>query len=404
VLLKPGEYRIGGTVRLNQSGVVLRGSGARTVLTGIGRPHTLVAIGGHGKLRLTGRAHHVTDAYVPVGSNTVHVNGAARYFTPGDRIVVQRPIGNKWIHDIGMDRIPPRPDGKPVVQWPASSGHEFQRAVKQINGNAITLDAPLPQALEQKYTNASVWKYTFPGRIRESGLEYVSGNGQRFEADPSWRATGYFNSALVSIENAENSWVRSVTAKHFGQAFTFGRGALHSTMYNTQSLNVSVPPNVQAQPIAYTISGQQTLIKNCRVTGSNVHAWATDSRVAGPNVVSNCSAENNGSGILDAGPHHRWATGTLYEKIRMPNGTLAVRDRQWMGSGQGWAGANNVLWNCSVATLEVEKPPTAYNWAIGCKGSQAPPAPGHRPGQFQSVGTYVAPGSLYHLQLQERRR
>jgi len=404
VLLKPGTYRIGGTVRLNRPGVVLRGSGAKTVLAGTGRPHTLVSIGGPGRVTRAGPALRVTDQYVPVGSDIVHVNGAAQHFARGDRVIVQRPMGNKWIHEIGMDRIPPRPDGERVVQWPAGTGHEFQRTVRRVSGNTLVLDVPLPQALESKYTKATVWKYRFPGRIRESGLEHLTGNGQAFEADPSWRDTGYFDSRLVSIDNAENSWVRSVTATRFGQAFAFGSGALHSTILNTQSLDVSVPDEVQGTPAAYSISGQQTLIRNCRVKGTNVQPWATMSRVPGPNVVTNCTAVNTGSGLLLAGPHQRWATGTLYDRVRMNvTGTLAIEDRRWMGTGQGWAGANNVLWNCSVGSYKVEKPPTAYNWAVGCTGRHMPTAPNRNPGQVQSPGAHVRPDSLYQQQLLERR-
>ncbi|MGW7003236.1 hypothetical protein ACWGCW_10505 [Streptomyces sp. NPDC054933] len=406
VLLKPGTYRIGGTVRVDRSGVVLRGSGAGaqgTVLTGTGKPHTLVTVGGSGQIAQNGSAYPVTDGYVPVGARTVHVSGAATHFSAGDRIVVQRPIEQNWIHAIGMDHIPPRPGGQPSTQWKPSSGHEFERTVAGVSGDTITLDVPLPQALEKQYTHAAVWKYTFDGRISEAGVENLSGNGKAFESDPSWHGGGYFNSALVSVDAAENSWVRAVTANRFGSAFSFGTGALHDSMLDTRSLDASVPQDIHAQPVAYTVSGQQTLIENCAVTGSNLHAWATQARIPGPNVITNCTATNTGSRLLDAGPHQRWATGTLYDRITMDStGTLALHDRQWMGSGQGWAGANDVAWNCSVGKYQVEDPPTAHNWAIGCTGTQAPPAGGHRPGEFQSSGAHVLPDSLYQEQLKER--
>ncbi|WP_269855665.1 glycosyl hydrolase family 28-related protein [Streptomyces sp. RPT161] len=405
VLLRPGTYRIGGTIKVDRSGVVLRGSGSGdgTVLTGTGKPHTLVAVGGSGQITRSGDTHPVTDTYVPVGASTLHVADAATHFSAGDRIVVQRPIEQDWIHAIGMDHIPPRPDGTPSTPWKPSSGHEFERTVAGVRGDTITLDVPLPQALEKQYTHASVWTYTFAGRISEAGVENLSGNGKAFESDPSWHGGGYFNSALVSVDAAENSWVRDVTANRFGSAFSFGTGALHDTMLDTRSLDASVPQDVHAQPVAYTVSGQQTLIENCTVTGSNQHAWATQARIPGPNVITNCTASNTGKRLLDAGPHQRWATGTLYDEITMDaSGTLALHDRQWMGSGQGWAGANDVAWNCSVGRYQVEDPPTAHNWAIGCTGTQAPPAGGHRPGEFQSSGSHVLPASLYQEQLRER--
>lgn len=406
VLLKPGTYRIGGTIAVDRSNVVLRGSGqgpGGTLLAGTGKPHTLVEVGGGGAITQSGAAYPVTDAYVPVGSRTVHVSGAAGHFRAGERIVVQRPIERNWIHAIGMDRIPPRPGGTPSSQWKPSSGHQFERTVAAVSGDTVTLDVPLPQALEKQYTHATVWPYSFPGRIGEAGVEDLAGDGRAFESDPSWHGGGYFASALVSVDAAENSWVRSVTANHFGSAFAFGTGALHDTMLDTASLAESVPLDIHAQPVAYTLSGQQNLVNGCRVTGTNLHAWATQARVPGPNVITRCSAVNTGSRILDAGPHQRWATGTLYDDVTMDaSGKLSLKDRRWMGSGQGWAGANDVAWNCSVGTYEVEDPPTAHNWSIGCTGTKAPAASGHEPGEFQSPGTRVRPESLYAEQLRER--
>jgi hypothetical protein len=296
--------------------------------------------------------------------------------------------------------LDPRQPSKP---WRPGKGTEFERTVTSVSGDTITLDAPLPQALEQQYTHATVWKYTFTGRITEAGVEDLAGDGKAFESDPSWHGGGYFNSALVSLGNAENSWVRKVYADHFGSAFSFGAGALHDTMLDTRSLDESVPLDIHAQPAAYTISGQQSLIDTCKVTGTNLHAWVTEADTPGPNVVTNCQATNTGSRILDAGPHQRWATGVLFDDITMHGGaSIELHDRQWNGSGQGWAGANSVLWNCSVGEFQVENPPTAHNWAIGCTGKQAPPAAAHQPGEFQSSGTRVEPTSLYAEQLRER--
>src|SRR5205823_3422928 len=65
--------------------------------------------------------------------------------------------------------------------------------------------------------------------------------------------------------------------------------------------------------------------------------------------------------------------------------------------GHGWAGANYVFWNCSARNLEIDNPPTAQNWAIGCIGNQ-----GADYGTFDSLGTNVTPFSLYQKQLWDR--
>src|SRR5262249_45207866 len=114
VVLASGSYRLAGPVHISGTGVVLRGAGSGsggTVLVGDGKPPTLVEMGGVGKPTRVGASHPVTDSYVPVGATTVHLDGAADLH-PGDRVIVERPFEANWIHDIGMDRIPPRPGGK----------------------------------------------------------------------------------------------------------------------------------------------------------------------------------------------------------------------------------------------------------------------------------------------------
>src|SRR6185436_1551311 len=66
------------------------------------------------------------------------------------------------------------------------------------------------------------------------------------------------------------------------------------------------------------------------------------------------------------------------------------------GSGHGWAGANYVFWNCSARNLEIDNPPTAQNWAIGCIGTKS------NNGTFDSLGTNVTPNSLYEKQMWDR--
>ncbi len=76
---------------------------------------------------------------------------------------------------------------------------------------------------------------------------------------------------------------------------------------------------------------------------------------------------------------------------------INIRNRGNSGSGHGWAGANQVVWNSKAYQMEIQQPPTAQNWAIGCsavvRGGD---------GYWQSVGRKVQPESLYLAQLAER--
>lgn len=406
VQLTAGAYRLEGTLRISASNVELRGAGSGsngTKLVAAGKLHTLVTIAGTGSRTSAGSAIPVASNYVPVGADRLDVSDASSLHV-GDHVIVQRPQEQSWIHAIGMDKIPPRPNGTPSKQWTPNSGLQFDRTITAVTGKTVQFDVPLTNALESQYTHATVTRYAYPGRISGSGLAHLSADGTEFEQDPAWHDNGYFKSQLVSVDAAQDSWVDDVVADHFGSAFTIGQNALRISLLHTSSLDESVPQDIHAQPAAYTISGQETLVRQCVVTGSNVHAWITQARVPGPNVVSRCTATNTGSRILDAGPHQRWASGTLYDDVTMspPSDHLQLSDRQWMGSGQGWAGANSVLWNCGTGSYLVENPPTAHNWALGCTGTQDKPPAGHRTGEIASPGKHLMPESLYDEQLAER--
>ncbi len=72
MLLKRGSYRIGGSIHITASGVVLRGEesgqdGSVLIATGTGK-RTLIEVGTHGRSReVTGSRRQVADAYVPLG-------------------------------------------------------------------------------------------------------------------------------------------------------------------------------------------------------------------------------------------------------------------------------------------------------------------------------------------------
>ena len=150
LLLERGKYRIGGTLQIRASGVVLRGQGTDengTVLiaTGTGK-RTLIEFKGRGRRprEIEKTRQEIVDNYVPVGAKIFSIEDASG-FAVGDDIIVHRPSTAKWIATIGMDRIEMRhPD---VRQWrPGSYDFHFDRTITAINGNRITIDAPMGNA------------------------------------------------------------------------------------------------------------------------------------------------------------------------------------------------------------------------------------------------------------------
>jgi hypothetical protein len=180
VLLKRGRYEISGSLKIAHSGVVLRGEGQGeegTVLVATGvTKRTFIEVGGEGRPReVRNTRREITDNYVPVGARSFHVTDSTG-MKVGDTVIVHRPSTANWIHDLGMDRIPPRRDGQPITQWkPGSKDLLFDRVIPGINGNRITIDAPFTNALEKKYGGGTIYGYEFPGRIELVGIENLRG-------------------------------------------------------------------------------------------------------------------------------------------------------------------------------------------------------------------------------------
>jgi hypothetical protein len=143
----------------------------------------------------------------------------------------------------------------------------------------------------------------------------------------------------------------------------------------------------------YIDKGSFNLFQRCYTRGGR-HDYVTGSRVAGPNAFVDCYATQT---YADIGPHHRYATGILFDNVR--GGETRVQNRKAMGSGHGWAGAQTMFWNCVSETSEfkVESPLGAMNWGIGCTGVVQSGA-----GFWESWRSSVTPRSLYYQQLQDR--
>ena len=406
VLLKRGTYEIEGTLRIGASGVVLRGEGQGedgTVLVATGKEkRTLIVVAGAGgREEIPGTRREIADEYVAVGARTFAVE-SAEGFRVGDAIVVRRRGNEAWIHEIGMDRITPRPDDpESTKQW-GPFNLDFDRVITSINGNRMTVDAPIVCAIEARWGGGEAFKYADPGRIRQVGVEGLRGLS---DFDRTVKATHddageYYSdeehcSALISFDNAVNAWARDLTALHFsGNVCGLGRGAKWVTVQDCSSLAmVSIITGGRRGP--FNMSGQLCLVQRCYAETAR-HAFCVQSRVPGPNVFLDCEATKN---YGTSEPHHRWSVGGLFDNVRAP---LAIQDRQWYGSGHGWSGANYVAWNCE-GTLVCQKPPTAQNYAIGHVGEKlagafAPREDGH----WESHGRHVEPRSLYLKQLEDR--
>jgi hypothetical protein len=144
----------------------------------------------------------------------------------------------------------------------------------------------------------------------------------------------------------------------------------------------------------FCMVGQLNLVQRC-YSRDGRHAFVVQARVCGPNVFLDCTSEKDHA---TSEPHHRWSVGGLYDNV---HAHMALQDRQYMGTGHGWAGANYVMWNCE-GTLVCQQPPTAQNYAIGFVGEKTNGAFERPDGYWESLGRHVGPKSLYLKQLEDR--
>jgi hypothetical protein len=392
VVLASGEYEIAGTLCITRSGVVLRGeSGAVVRLTG--KPHRFLEIHGTGTWQEEGPSAPVLDAYVPAGANTFRVRGASA-FHPGDRVLVLRPVTAEWIRFMGMDTLVR--DSQPQTWIGAGSVIRTDRVVESVEGDRVTLDAPLSDALDSQFTAASLIHYSFPGRITEAGVEGLRITAP-FEDVP---ITGPQYTALL-MDAVEDGWARDLDIRETQNGIVIGPAAKRLTLTNVR-ITHSAAHSGSAAPADFALQGTQILLDRCRVTGEGTWPVVTQSEVTGPLVVLNFTADHGG-----VAPHQRWATGLLVDGGQFPGATehkpgLAFSNRGTAGSGHGWAVGWAVAWNVSSPFLLVQQPPGALNWCIGCIGT--PVTIGGTPdGIFDSPGKMVVvPASLYLHQLRDR--
>jgi hypothetical protein len=402
ILLNAGEYALSNSITISASGVVLRGVGSGTngtVLRATAtNQYSLVKITGSGSASIvSGTTHTITNHYVPVGARSFHLDSTSG-LAVNDHVFVRRIATTNWIHDLGMDLLGPPPSVNPWT--PDGYNIDMDRVIKRIEGNRIFIDAPVTCAIDANYTNGTIRKFTWSGRISNSGIEHMRGVSDYNASVTDDENHGWI---FVQFNSIENGWARDVVSEHFGYACV----ALYSA-----SKFVTVTDCQCLDPISQITGGRRyafvmdddtmCLVANC-YTRQDRHQFVTQSLTTGPNVFVDGLSDSAKS---DAGPHHRWATGNIWDNITINGQNLDIQNRGNLGSGHGWSGANCVAYNCDAdGGYVVQNPPGAHNWLIGSIGNiengTVYVGP-HDPGTYDSQGTNVFPNSLYYAQLQDR--
>lgn len=412
ILLSAGRYEIHGTLRLNQDGVVLRGVGdgadtlSNTVLVGVGNTPNqrdiLMAGGGAGTAwagLIPGTKTDVISDRVLVGEQQIKVANPAP-FSIGDNIVLYHPCTQAWLDAIGGGGTASSPNwavgDQPLV---------FNRRITAIQDSVITVDVPFYNHLDRSLAQSYIYRYDRAGIRTQIGIENlridIETAGGTDEAH-AWNA--------ISLTQIEDAWVRNCTVLHFGLSGIETGTATRITIENCRALDpVAQVTGSRMYNFNLLKASSQVLVSNCHASNGRHHYVSN-----GTSWVSGCVflRSTSEAAYTSSEGHRRWSMGMLYdvhEEVAVRSSglrLLGLYSRGTYGTSHGWSAAHSVAWNCDVKNgqLVVQKPPTAQNYAIGCKGTVNGNGPFSYPvGYIEGTNVPgILPESLYEAQLNAR--
>ena len=399
ILFTSGTYNISDSVTISASGIVLRGegfdgTGTNFIATKTTNHNLINFLGTSGITYISSTKKSITDSYVPIGTKQITV-ASGHTFVVGDAVLVHRIPNDAWINLLEMNTLT---SYDPLAtNWLASSYDMYsQRKVTAVNGNLITLDAPIMDIIDPVYSKGELLKYS-DNRIQKCGIENMrisSNYSSETDENHGWEA--------VSFDKIYNGWARNLEVYYFGySAVHINSLASWITVDNSKMLDAKSIID-GGRRYSFNVDGQRNLVQNC-TTRNGRHDYVNGSRTCGPNVFYKNTSTIQKS---DIGPHHRWSTGILFDNI-VGNGSQDVQNRLDSGSGHGWSGGQIMFWNCTAGKMIVQDPPgDQRNWAIGCKSSVITNKGDWNTellGTIESKGTFIAAiPSLFQAQLSER--
>lgn len=398
--LRAGVYCVTGTLRIRQSGIVIRGRDegrGRIVIRRVGGSGDAVVLAEPESQATAAKAIRVrtTGSLYPKGSRRVEMEDVGA-FSVGDRITIVRPSTEAWLYRINASE-------KTGEHWtPGRVDCRYDRTIVSIQQNTIEVDAPLYSELDRATTAAYAFK-------RAAGeLDHIGIEGLEIEASPDAHAERSVGGAArvgIRFSKVSQSWIRDVTVRHHSlAAYEFTKGCGTTSVLRCRAMD----PARNADPnygFGFRTKGAQLMLfRECLVVGARYGFIACGGSFDSGLAFVDCTAYNVEEQAFGSIGH--WAHALLFDRAvdRAALGalSLAMNDRKRRGDGEsGWCIVDGVAWRCDFASkLTVDAPPYGSNWAIACRSGDAavnigPPI---------SVAGVSASLSLYETQQAIRRR
>ncbi len=388
VLLDNGTYNLNKSLWIRKSGVVLRGTTKeKTILIRHGFDRSAILhIEGINDSQIVD-SFSIVSKYIPVNQPKIELS-SVKQLKVGDRLKIVRPSTKEWISSIGCDIYG---GGISALGWKSGDiDVTWDRVVKEISGKTLILDAPITVAIDENYGGAELFQYKWQGRISDSGVEnltMISDYNKQYPKDEDHCWTG------VSIENAENCWVRQVSFKHLAGS---------AVILQATASKITVEDCISTEPVSeigglrrttFLTFGQQNLFQRC-YSEDGINDFSAGYCAPGPNAFVQCEAKRalGFSGSIDA-----WACGLLFDIVNVDGHNLSFKNLGQSKNGAGWSTGNSLFWQCSAAEIECYSPSQdSKNRAYGCWAQFS------GDGDWAESNNHVQPRSFYYAQLAAR--
>ena len=427
LLLNAGIYEVSGTLRIDKSGVVLRGVGdgsdatSNTIIyaTGNSPPNRSVIVVGSGDVNLWG--NNFPQPHINIISDTVKA-GQRRFqiedpslVDVGDNIIIGHPCTEEWLQSINYGGTHSgEGDWVPGVDIPwevNSTPIYYNRNIIAIDGNTVTVDAPVFNTLVRSLSQSYLYVWDQDGLVKNVGVENL-----RVDIENEGGVDEDHAESGIVLFGVEDAWVTKSTVLHFIKSgFMTGM----ATRVTIDSCNALDPISIIEGGKRYNFNlyhySQLVLIKNSHASNGRHHYISNGTSTTSGCVFLDCTS----SGAYSSSEgHRRWSQGLLFDNHQELDGPrpgynprlLGLYNRGYYGTSHGWASVNSVAWNCDVldGDIIIQRPPSGQNFAIGCSGARVtggrPPAPFVEPeGYIENSNTPgLEPRSLFLAQLDQR--
>ena len=389
ILLGEGTFTLNEPLRIRTSGVVLRGSGrGKTILRKVGYDRgAAIYIEGTRDIVIKDT---FALAEIQPGALALTVQGGFATLQQGQRLAVCRPSTQEWIDHLNCASFG---GGKRMGYWawhPGDIDLRWNRQVTAVNGNQVTLNAPITCSIEQRWGGAKAIIYENKGLISECGVENLSlesdyDHARPLDEDHCWDG--------IYVAEAENCWVRMVNFQHFaGSAVVIQKSAQQMTIEDCISQNpVSEIGGYRRR--TFLTFGEMTLFQRC-YSEHGINDFAVGHTAAGPNAFVQCeSYESYGpSGAISS-----WAPGILFDIVNIDGNDIVFKNWELEKFGAGWSTANSTMWQSTASGLYCYSPDSLNrNYSRGCWGQ----IQGN--GEYTEMNEHVKPYSLFASQLEKR--